>query len=361
MPLKLALPRSTTPKDPARCTLDIRMESPPLVFLGSPETSSGALASGILKLTILHQPFIKVHTLKLQLIKRITVLHPAISHCSACAGSKEVLQTWDLAANTTYRPGTQHWPFSWLFPGSLPASVSNRYIKLEYYLEATLCYGTPEGGISPSKPEVLKFPLQLKRAAIPSPDTIHKRIFPPTNLVANITLPSTLHPHGAALMEVTMTGFAQNDGNDWKINRVTWRLEEHMQFSCQPCERHRDLVKPRPIEEKRILSTQDLQSGWKFIDNQMFLSTQINTSSLREPSCDVEIPAPFSLKVSHHLIFETIVNRKKNVAGNNMGNARILRVSVVQPLTTPAGLGISWDEECPPVFESVGPAPPAYT
>ncbi|EPX74023.1 endocytosis regulator [Schizosaccharomyces octosporus yFS286] len=359
MPLKLSLPRSSSHARESHCQMDVRMESPPLVLLGPPETSTGALASGIFKLTILHQPFVHVHSLKLQLKQKISVYHPPVSHCYECGGSTEVLQEWLFISNTKFPSGTHHWPFSWLFPGTLPATLSTRHIGVEYYLEATFCYATSDGGLSPYKPEIMKYPLELKRAFVPGSDTIHKRIFPPTDLVANITMSSILHPHTVALMEITMTGFLQADGSEWGVTRVTWRLEEHLNYTPRPCDRHKDTVRFRTVQEKKILSAQDLQSGWKFVDHQFFLTCQINAAAFREPTCDAELSGRFNLKISHFLIIEAIVNRRKG-ATSNMGNARILRVSIPQPLTSPAGLGISWDEECPPVFESVGPAPPAY-
>ena len=43
------------------------------------------------------------------------------------------------------------------------------------------------------------------------------------------------------------------------------------------------------------------------------------------------------------------------------GAARVLRMQFNLNVTERCGLGISWDEEMPPVYEDVPASPPGYT
>ena len=43
------------------------------------------------------------------------------------------------------------------------------------------------------------------------------------------------------------------------------------------------------------------------------------------------------------------------------GAARVLRMQFKLVVTTRAGMGISWDEEMPPMYEDVPSSPPGYT
>jgi len=43
------------------------------------------------------------------------------------------------------------------------------------------------------------------------------------------------------------------------------------------------------------------------------------------------------------------------------GVGRILRMHFPMALTERAGIGISWDNESPPIYQDVPPSPPAYS
>ncbi|EEB08258.1 endocytosis regulator [Schizosaccharomyces japonicus yFS275] len=361
MPLKLTKSKSHSSRDSIHCTLGIQMESPPLVLLGPPEVSSGALASGILTLLVSNKTSVPVESFRLELIRETKNHHPPASHCADCAGEQEVMQNWNMAANSTFAPGAHNWPFSYLFPGHLSASINTRYVTQKYYLKATLTYALGSGLPLPSRPEVYIYPLELKRALLPGADIVHKRIFPPTKLVATLTMPATLSPRGVASIEIALTGFEQGDGTVWGLSKLSWRFEEHINYTVHPCPAHNTPERSRTFQEKKIINAKDMYQGWKSIDDQILIPITLNAAGYKEPTSDVDLYPPFQLQIKHFLVVEAIVNKRKNASPNGMGNARILRVKIQQPLTEPAGLGISWDEECPPVFESVGPAPPAYS
>jgi len=70
--------------------------------------------------------------------------------------------------------------------------------------------------------------------------------------------------------------------------------------------------------------------------------------------------------VTHQLIVEMVVSQEwapvnKPSLVTHTGVGRILRMHFGTILTERAGIGISWDNEAPPVYQDVPPSPPAYS
>ncbi|KAL8976973.1 MAG: hypothetical protein Q9177_006732, partial [Variospora cf. flavescens] len=81
------------------------------------------------------------------------------------------------------------------------------------------------------------------------------------------------------------------------------------------------------------------------------------------PVCDVD--SPTGLVTTHSLIIEVIVAEEhaKNVSVRHAvptGAARVLRTQFKVMVTERGGLGVSWDEEIPPMYEDVPFSPPGY-
>jgi hypothetical protein len=82
-----------------------------------------------------------------------------------------------------------------------------------------------------------------------------------------------------------------------------------------------------------------------------------------KPLCDLK--AEDGTEVSHVLIVEMIVTEEHTPIGRPKqatptGIARVLRMHFNVIVTERAGLGISWDEEQPPLYEDVPLSPPNY-
>ena len=77
---------------------------------------------------------------------------------------------------------------------------------------------------------------------------------------------------------------------------------------------------------------------------------------------------PSGLKVAHQLVLELVVAEEVAPASkaqthlhwNPSGTARVLRMTFAIALTERAGMGISWDEEQPPMYDDVPASPPVY-
>lgn len=89
------------PVKPAK--LEIEIESPPLVFYGTPSQSSGALFSGQLLLTVL-DPEIELKTFEMTLIATVTTKLPVSKDCPNCATKTNELKKWSFLTEPTRFP-----------------------------------------------------------------------------------------------------------------------------------------------------------------------------------------------------------------------------------------------------------------
>ena len=89
------------PLKPAK--LEIEVESPPLVFYGTPSQSSGALFSGQLLLKVL-DPEIQLKTFEMSLVATVTTKKPVSKDCPDCATQTNVLKKWVYLIEPTRFP-----------------------------------------------------------------------------------------------------------------------------------------------------------------------------------------------------------------------------------------------------------------
>jgi hypothetical protein len=269
--------------------------------------------------------------------------------------------------------GEHSFPFSFLLPGSLLVTVKNGLSIIDYVLRATL---SPKMG----EPLKLSHVLNVKRAIYPSELPRHSiRIFPPTNLTANCTLPAVIHPIGETTVHMRMDGILQRNTEtktltQWKLKRLTWRLDETQKVISPACTKHaakfanlEEAKKGVAHQEVRTLGTEELKSGWKSdysgADGTIEMEFPFGIKANSNPICDIK--AEDGTEVSHVLIVEMIVAEefaplKRPSQLTPTGAARVLRMHFNITVTERAGLGISWDEEQPPTYENVPASPPAY-
>lgn len=73
--------------------LDCVVESPPVVFYGSPEDSTGALVSGQLVLEVLDER-VEMDYLQASIVVRTVQKRPFQGHCGECGVREEALKEW---------------------------------------------------------------------------------------------------------------------------------------------------------------------------------------------------------------------------------------------------------------------------
>ena len=353
------------PTKPAKLAVD--MESPPLIFYGNQSQSTGALLSGQLLLTVA-DPDIELQDFHMVLVARVTNKRPITKDCLKCQVKDSEIFTWTfLTEPTHYKTGIHTFPFSYLLPGHLPATSHGELGHIDYVLEGSaVCAMSDIITVSRT--------LTVQRA-LPGSDKVSIRVFPPTNLNVKVVIPSVIHPIGEFPVQMSMTGLIdhslKNIQRRWRIRRMNWKIEENSKIISPACPKHQNKVggegKGILNEDTRSIGGEDLKDGWKSdfdtpggeITFEFMAAIKPNT----HPVCDVD--SPTGLTVNHNLVLEIIVMEEQttNKTSKNAtptGSARVLRMQFKAIVTQRAGMGISWDEEMPPMYEDVPSSPPRY-
>lgn len=357
--------KPTTVAKPAN-KLDLVVESPPNILYGTTETSTGALFSGRLVMTVDASPEIILETFVMQLLASVTTKHPVSNNCPECLTKSATLNTWTFIREPKpLRSGKHEFPFSYLLPGHLPASTIGQLGVLEYFLVAKAT--TRHGEEITFRP-----PLKLSRAVPPGADKNSLRIFPPTNLTAHVTMTPVIHPIGDLTILMRLSGITEKQKDvqtRWRLRKMTWRIEETEKMISPACPKHAHKVggegKGVAHEEVRCLGQAELKEGWKtdFEDGTIELEFLARCSGSPQPLCDVA--SPTGLNATHALVVELVVAEewapnKKPTSATPTGAARVLRMQFQITVTERSGMGISWDEEQPPMYEDVPASPPLY-
>ncbi|RPA95212.1 hypothetical protein L873DRAFT_1813142 [Choiromyces venosus 120613-1] len=350
-------------ENPADIAMTI--ESPPLVFYGSPRESTGALLSGVMTLKVkeTEQTF---EAFTMRLLADVLTRKPVSAHCSDCTTSVSELHKWPLISEpVVLQKGTHTYPFSYLLPGHLPATNSNALSRITYCLYATA---------TTIKGDEIKFekPITLQRAILPGLDKHSIRIFPPTNLSANVTLPPVVHPGGDLPLHIRLGGvLSKARTNRWRLKKLSWRIDETSRVVSPACKQHSSKLggdgKGLLHDDVRTVGSGEVKNGWKsdFTSEDGSIEVEFNASipAHADAACDVD--SPCGISVSHNLVLEMIVAEEHCPASPSRtatptGTARVLRMQFHLLVTERSGLGISWDEEIPPVYENIPASPPSY-
>ena len=119
-------------------------------------------------------------------------------------------------------------------------------------------------------------------------------------------------------------------------------------------------------EDTIDLGRDDVKEGWKTDyateGGAIEIEFKAGIRPGSKPLCDVESPTGYSV---HHTLAVEIIVAEEHVLKNYRqaiptGSARVLRMHFKLVVTERAGLGISWDEEQPPMYEDVPDSPPRY-
>ncbi|KAL8932982.1 MAG: hypothetical protein Q9216_006579 [Gyalolechia sp. 2 TL-2023] len=347
--------------------IDIVMESPPCVFYGG-TNSSGALFSGQLRL-IVTEAEVHLMSLCMDLKGNTATKKPVAKDCPDCINKTSVIKSWNfITEQTTYPRGTHQLPFSYLLPGHLPATTHSALANIDYALEVK-AVTTLADVIAHN------YPLRVQRALQPSPEKQSVRIFPPTNLTVNVIHTQIIHPIGSFLVQFRMNGVVTRDRDTqirWRIRKLDWHIDEHTRNVSPACPKHAHKIggegKGQQHEDIRMIGNDSLKKGWKTDfdavgGGQIEMEFPASVRSNSNPVCDVD--SPTGLVVTHNLIVEIIV-AEEHAKGTNAkhcvptGSARVLRTQFKVVVTERGGLGVSWDEEIPPMYEDVPISPPGY-
>ncbi|CEJ82357.1 hypothetical protein VHEMI02428 [[Torrubiella] hemipterigena] len=401
LPFRRSASKDQTPQVPLPAQITCTIESPPVIFHGSREESTGALFSGQLAIDVKDES-VDVDSFTASLTIHTVHKRPYQSHCEDCQHKTLQLESWQLLAGPmTLRRGTHLFPFSTLLNGNHPASIDTPVISIayEFKAEARLTSRTPQLtpnaspvlGSAPATPTVITFTqaVPVKRA-IPEPLFPHHsvRVFPPTNIKAGADYLSVIHPNDKNKLTFKLDGLMTHHDKVktvdlWRLKKVTWRLEETIKTVAPACDKHllgaqvvQDDIKGLLRSETRVIGEKQIQEGWKsdysshdgtvdmeieFGVNQSVASR--HGSKAAKYACDTKTAD--GTEVSHSLLVELIVSKEYAAEGKThittpTGTGRILRMHFGVVMTESPGLGVSWDNEAPPVYGEVPPSPPNY-
>lgn len=323
--------------------------------------------SGNLKITILSKT-LDLEQVKMELIAHISTRRPIHPNCKACKSRQTIMKTWNFFEHSTTLPhGTHLYPFSYLFSGSLPATTSSALASIDYELVATIY---PRVG--QYKAMVANRPLKLGRSILPGLDKTSQRVFPPTTLNAILTMPNICNPGSHFMGSLAFTGI-QVEGKRWKLKKVNWRIDENAKAISPACKAHRSRIPGNEnkggIEyaDTRIVGAGDIREGWKsdwtaHEGGRIEMEVEFSTHIAAKPACDVDDAGEdgSGIVVSHVMVVEAVVfevaisNHNGNIVESlPNGSARVLRMQFPIVMTDRSGLGISWDNEIPPMYRDI--------
>lgn len=334
---------------------------------GPANESSGALMSGNLKITILSET-LDLQQVKMELLAHISTRRPIHPNCKACKSRQSIMKTWNFFEHTTtLRHGTHLYPFSYLFPGKLPATTSSALASIDYELVATIY---PR--VEQFKAMVANRPLKLARSILPGPDKTSQRVFPPTTLNALLTIPNMCNPGSHFMGSLAFTGI-QVENKRWKLKKVNWRIDEISKCVSPACKLHKSRIPGNENQggieytDTRIVGAGDIKEGWKtdwtaHENGRIEMEVEFSTHIAAKPACDVDDSGEdgSGIVVSHVMVVEAVVfevgisGRPGNIVESlPNGSARVLRMQFPVIVTERSGLGISWDNEIPPMYRDI--------
>ncbi|KAK9456624.1 hypothetical protein V1511DRAFT_494847 [Dipodascopsis uninucleata] len=342
---------------------NLSIESPPLICYGAPAESTGALLSGLLFFYV-NTNSIEVSSATLELVQEITVKRPSIGACKKCITRESVLRRWDVLTRKATFPKSEYgYPFSYLLPGSLPATTVSGITNIQYFLRAQAVPASKD-----MAPITLTRAITLYRSLATRSDDTRRclRIFPPTNLNVTAQIPSVCFPKSSFNVEMQLNNINNREKHTkWVLRKFNWRVEEICKLAKTACSKHIDA--PHPLEETKLISAGECRRGWKTDnsnDGRVDLQFEVSTFTESTLACNVSEPA-IGYSVEHLLVVEMLVAEehlisRSHTATSPTGTARILRMQFNLEVTERGGLGISWDDEVPPTYEDVPVSPPGY-
>jgi hypothetical protein len=391
---RLSLPFGRSSRDThehASASLEWTIESPPIIFYGDAETSTGALVSGQLFLDV-KEEWIEIDSFEAALNIHVVQKRPFQNHCPECTNQFTELKKWKfLRQPATLPKGIHQYPFSILLGGHLPPSMDTPLMTISYEFKAeAITSRSPTASAGTCAPVKLEKVLDVKRS-LPEPDSPHHsvRVFPPTNIKAAAEYDQLVHPTSKHTMTLRMDGltttnFANNTTEYWKLKKISWKLEESIKTIAPACERHvpADPASANAEEtpkkglqrvETRVLGDRAHFDGWKAdYSNDGTVEFEFDYGVMPHrhlvhagPRYACDSKSRDGTEVSHTLLVEMVVSKEWSPIGKphlttQTGTGRILRMHYALSVSEFPGLGVSWDNEAPPLYQDVPPSPPTY-
>lgn len=278
-------------------SLNITLESPPVVLYGNPSESTGSIISGILTLDIKPPkydrlgptisknsltavssnssidppPFaeVELENVTLSLVQTIKysktfcIPSSSVNSCKDCCLRKTTLARWDVLTSTaSFMIGSHAYPFSHLLPGSLPPSTKLGSTQSISYIKYDLIAVGKSANFS--KPTTVRMPLNISRLILRGPDRNSLRVFPPTEVTSSAVLPNVIYPKSTFPVELKLDNIVSNSGDRrWRMRKLAWRVEEVTKVRAYACEKHLAKLKHTEESQRKAELHKELATGLK--------------------------------------------------------------------------------------------------
>lgn len=173
-----------------------------------------------------------------------------IQTCNNCRKKITNMRTWNIQTEIINKSvGTHSYPFSYLIPGSVPATCrlgEHSETQVKYELIASASYVDPKNkNFNVSRPNKKDFkllklimPIPITRSIPRGPDKNSLRVFPPTELTAAAVLPNVIYPKSTFPLELKLDGVSSGDRR-WRMRKLAWRIEETTKVRGYSCLKHK--------------------------------------------------------------------------------------------------------------------------
>lgn len=353
----------------APAELSINYESPPLVFYGNVNDSTGAILSGQLELTVT-EPEIMLKTLEMELLGMTTTKRPCFKDCPGCQTVTTSIHQWTfLSEPCCLKMGKHNFPFSHLLPGHLPSTSCGSLGAIDYMLSSHATNVELES-ISVTRK------LTVQRAIKNRVHRTQLLYVTSNNIGIELMYPEIIHPIGLFPIQVRLTGVVRRR-NDYQIRflvqKLRWRIDEHFVIISPACRKHNPKLgggaqKGVVHRDKSSIGGESIKDGWKndfaVPGGQVDFDFRASIKPGSRYVCDVKSATGFDVK--HTLTLEIVIT-EHHIKDSDpkctvpTGQFYVLKTAARQILTERSGMGISWDEEQPPVYDDVPDSPPSYT
>ncbi|KAF2863137.1 hypothetical protein K470DRAFT_262267 [Piedraia hortae CBS 480.64] len=214
--------------------MDMVIESPPVMFLGTPSESTGALMSG--RLQLWPKEGAVVMTSIVMFLECTTKTGcPSNTKCKECKTDVRDLYEWNFFYKPHSFEPSEHpceLPFSHLIPGHLPSTTLGSLCSIEYSLHVR---ARSDNNVESE----FRRELEISRALRANGERTYIRVFPPSDLQMHVTLPLAVYQFGEFEMKIIIKNVKEKKDTRWELRKLHWRVEEHEVMSHIGCEKHR--------------------------------------------------------------------------------------------------------------------------
>lgn len=354
------------------------VESPPVLFHGTEQDSTGALLSGLLYINVVERPVVVsgfMASLSLQLTNR----RPQKKSCSECRHWTSELKSWTFLVAPTRLPTGQHqFPFCSLLEGSHPASVDTSLVSISYQFKATAI-------VVDSDNETSCHPIRFERTIMVN-RSIPESLYPSrsvrcvnTHINIRTQHDRIICPNGTNQLTLKLNGLKRCGDTGmgsslWVVRTVAWTLNEHITTNFAACDIHSNLA----VEEfngadmhrdVRSLGSGHLINGWKAdysgTDGSLELVLEYGVAKPQQARYACDLKSDSQVEISHSLCISITMSEQSTLdavplAAGRRGFNCMVKMALPVILTEPGDFVHSWENEFLPIYQDKSQSPPGY-